>query len=483
MSLIRNTSWSAVAAVTNSVGRLAITAVVARRLGPDAFGALIFIQWIIEISYVLFSVGLSGVATRFYPQFHTQDGQGLRKFDRWFFRAAVTATTASVILGLVGVAHFSSVSSALDYFLIALWAMASAAWSLVSSRAQGMFEFKSLGVASIAFTAVGLTAVVMLPENVHLGTVVALYAAANFAASALCYALCRRNAIQRHSNLRASIDPRDVRTYALNTWAALLLSSFVWARGEISVMKHRSSDAEIGHYSVGLTISALVNQAVSLLAGALWPPIAKAWDARDYDTLNRLSLAFTELLLLTSAFGAGFVICFSPYLVELMFGPSYRSSVDLVCVLAVGTLALSCNCVHAVNQAATNGSFGRNSLALAAPALIGLALLVSSSYGAEGVALVRCGVLLGLAFVTLSFYQRLLPAAASMARNQIAFLAVVAMTGYLVVRLSGDASLSSRVLHFLVFCTASAAVTSVRRDSQLRREVMNRWRRVRLASG
>ena len=47
---------------------MAITVILARRLGPESFGLFVFVQWLIDMAFLVFSVGLTGVATRFFPQ-------------------------------------------------------------------------------------------------------------------------------------------------------------------------------------------------------------------------------------------------------------------------------------------------------------------------------------------------------------------------------------------------------------------------------
>ena len=133
-----------------------------------------------------------------------------------------------------------------------------------------------------------------------------------------------------------------------------------WARGEISLVGGYLGESAIGYYSVGLTLSGLVNQGLALFTGALWPQFAQAWDTEDRAELVRLSSLLTNLLMLIAGLASGFVICFAPYIISVIFGEEFRQSYKVAVILALGPLGLSSGCAHLVLQAATNGKFARN---------------------------------------------------------------------------------------------------------------------------
>ena len=122
MSLVRNTSWSAAGGIVNAIGRLAIAAILARRLGPALFGLFVFVQWLNDMTFLVYSVGLPAVATRFFPQsLGSAEGQ-FPGFRGWFLRAGALATLLVSIFAAIAAMTFSGVALEAPLAGVALWA-------------------------------------------------------------------------------------------------------------------------------------------------------------------------------------------------------------------------------------------------------------------------------------------------------------------------------------------------------------------------
>ena len=52
MSLIRNTTWSAVAAIVLTGGRFLFTILLAKKLGVSDFGKFAFSQWLVDMVFL-----------------------------------------------------------------------------------------------------------------------------------------------------------------------------------------------------------------------------------------------------------------------------------------------------------------------------------------------------------------------------------------------------------------------------------------------
>jgi O-antigen/teichoic acid export membrane protein len=436
LSLVRNTSWSAAGSITSAAGRMAVTVILARRLGPELFGLFVFVQWLIDITFMVYSIGLSGVATRFFPQSADHGVGRFPGFNRWFLRAGSLAVVLTSCFATLAALSFSDLGSLTPVAAVTFWAATYSMWALLGSRAQGLFQFKRFAISSAIFVGVALVGLALpLAGGDLLGAMLVL-AAANLAGATCCATdLFSGGPMSRNEPL-AKAHSELIRLYATNAWLTSIVSSLVWVRGEISLVKGHLGDSAVGYYSVGLTLSGLVNQGIGLLTGALWPQIARAWDNGDRDELLRLCGLVTNLLMLIAGLSAGFVICFAPYIIALLFGERFVASSRLVLILALGPLGLTCGCAHLVIQAATNGQFSRDVNIVGGIALFGAAFALIPRFGIEGAAAARSAVQVGIAILTFAWLGKVLGHSSDTRQNLRSFLLLVTLAGSLAVLLS-----------------------------------------------
>lgn len=435
MSLLRNTSWSAAGSITSTVGRMVIVVVLARRLGPALFGLFVFVQWLIDISSIACSAGLPGTATRFFPQTAGNGPTTMAGFGRWFFRRSVVAVVITSVVATVSVVAFSDLAEPASIAAVTFWAASAAAWALLGARAVGLFQFKRYAASSALFVAVALLAL-LLPLGDGVITAMVGFGAANFAAAVCCGAGVLANRQLDTDGPLTKPDTRVVHSYAANAWLTAMAASFVWARGEISVVKGHLGESAVGFYSVGLTLSAVVNQGLALLTGGLWPQIASGWDSGQRDSVLKLSSRVTNVLILAAGVSSGVVICLAPELVTLLFGTPFRQSSGLVLILALGPLGLGAGCAHLVLQAATNGKFARNVTLAGGFALFATAFLLVPRFGMSGAAVARSATQVGIGALTLFWLGKATGHNERTRQNLRSFLLVSVVAGLLVTFLS-----------------------------------------------
>jgi O-antigen/teichoic acid export membrane protein len=454
LSFVRNTSWSAAGGITNAVGRMAVTVILARRLGSELFGLFVFVQWLIDMSFLVYSGGLTGVATRFFPQSAGNDTGRIPGFNRWFLQVGALAVLLTSCFATLSALAFSDLGNVAPVAAVTFWAATSSIWALLGARAQGLFQFKRFAASSAIFVGVALVGLAIpLVGGDFLGAMLVV-AAANLAAGACCATdIFNAGRISRNEPL-AKAHSKLIRSYATNAWLTSIVASLVWARGEISLVKGHLGDSAVGYYSVGLSLSGLVNQAIGLLTGALWPQIARAWDNGDRDELLRFSSLVTNLLMLIAGLSAGFVICFAPYIIALLFGERFVASSRLVLILALGPLGLASGSAHLVIQAATNGRFARDVTIVAGIALFGAAFVLIPRFGIEGAAAARSAIQIGAAALTLSWLGKVLGHSAGTRQNLLSFVLLVTLAGSLAVLLSAGPELHvwSRCALFGTYC-------------------------------
>lgn len=411
---------------------MVITVILARRLGPESFGLFVFLQWLIDMTFMVFSVGLPGVATRFYPQSTDKNADRLPGFNQWFLRAGLLAALLTCCFATLAALLFSYPGSPASLLAVALLAASSSIWALLGARAQGLFQFKRFAASSAIFVGVTLIGLLLPLVDGDLSGAMLVVAAANLAAATVCATALSGEPIERSQSL-ARTHSTLIRRYATNSWATSMAASLVWARGEISLVKGHLGDSAVGYYSIGLTLSALVNQGLGLFTGALWPQIARAWDNGDHEELLRFSSHVTNLLMLIAGLAAGFVICFAPYIIALLFGEMFIQSSSLVLILAVGALGLASGCAQAVLQAATNGKFGRDVTIAGGIVLFGVAWILIPHFGNEGAAVARSAIQIGVAVFTLAWLGKVLGHSSGTRQNLRSFVFLVVLAGSLAI--------------------------------------------------
>lgn len=449
---------------------MVVLVVLARRLGPASFGLFVFVQWVIEITSLVCSGGLPGAATRFFPQTVGNGGAAMPGFSGWFVRRGVAAVILTGLVATICLVAFADLGGTMALLAAAFWATSYAAWALLGARAQGLFEFKRYAAASALFVVIALAGLA-LPAGGGILTAMLCLGAANAAAAGVC-ALDFTSGSNRGVRI-TDVDAQQIRSYATNAWLTSIAASFVWSRGEISVIKGHLGESAVGFYSVGLTLSGVVNQGIGLLTGGLWPQIASGWDVGDRGTVLRLSNLITNVLMLAAALSAGFVICFAPYLVTLLFGRPFLQSSHLVVILALGPLALAAGCAHLVLQAASNGRFARNITLAGGLSLAGVALILVPRFGLAGAAIARTGTQIALAIATLAWLGRVTGHSSETRQNLRAFLAHVTLAVILVtvLTLQPDLQAPGRLALFAIYSSVVCLLCAPIRDRAALRQL------------
>lgn len=415
---------------------MAVAVVLARRLGPELFGLFVFVQWLIDMTFLVYSGGLTGVATRFFPQSAGNDTGRIPGFNRWFLQVGALAALLTSCFATLSALAFSNLGSVAPVAAVTFWAATYSIWALLGARAQGLFQFKRFAASSAMFVVVALVGLALPQVGGDLFGAMLAVAAANLAAGACCATdLFSGGSMSRNEPL-AEAHSKLIRPYATNAWLTSIVASLVWSRGEISLVKGHLGETAVGYYSVGLTLSGIVNQGIGLLTGALWPQIARAWDNGDRDELLRFSSLVTNLLMLIAGLSAGFVICFATHIIVLLFGEEFLQSSKLVVILALGVVGLSCGCAHLVIQAATNGKFARDVNVAGGVALFGAAFVLIPRFGIEGAAAARSAIQIGVGVLTLAWLGKVLGHSAGTRQNLRSFVLLVTLAGSLAVLLS-----------------------------------------------
>jgi O-antigen/teichoic acid export membrane protein len=449
MSFKRDTAWSAIAAAVAAGGRIGVMAVLARRLTHEQLGDFIFVQWILDTAFVFASVGLPGIATRFFAQYRSGGYGAFSAFEVWYRKRALIAIA---VVGCIGpsIAWAATGHGALSFIAaVGAWAVGSGAWALEYARVQGLQRFRLQAAANVLFVVLALLGVIVLPAPLSVQGVMFVMGLAGSAAAALC-ALCADAHMDEHS-ISASFQEPDVEAYGKNVWLAAAFSALVWSRAEISVVRSVQSSSEVALYGAAATLSGLANLSIALLTGAVGPNLARLWGKNAKTEVVRLSRTMSDFLVVMSSLGVGFLVCFAPYLLKAGFGESYQSASLALILLALGTFGLTSACANSLMQLASNGAFIRNTNLLGAIVLFGLAIPLTMTFGFVGAAAARCVVQLLTAAITFRAVTRHYGAGAFSKSNLALSAVALAAAGLAANTL---ASISARLLIFTALIVA-----------------------------
>lgn len=467
--LAKNTAWSAAATIINVIGRMLIAVILARSLGPDQFGIYVFALWLVELTFAIFSVGLAGTATRFFPQTLNTEALIYPRFGTWFTWHSLFSLVLIAGFTVLSLNQFSNFNDLESLASVLAYSVFSSVYTLAGARAQGLFQFRQYALATGSLVLITLTGLVFLRSGIDVKAVFLLLAAANLCST---FFLLYTNNAPAGSSQRAGLSQeqkRHITTFAKNTWITGLGGSLLWSRGELPLVKMYEGVTAVGFYSVGLTVSGLVNQTLSLLTGALWPKIAQLWDRKNHSELEDLFYSVTSLLLFLAGISVGFIVCFSEYIVHLFFGEAYLTNSNLIAILSLGALGLVSGCGNLILQASTNGQFTRNLTFGGIVLLFGCAFFLTREYGLEGAAAARSLTQLVIAIVVFLGVSNFLNNKRLFYLTLRAFLYLIALAIVLVI-LRNDLNYMGPVIMFVLYacyCLLTLWISSVATQGQL----------------
>jgi O-antigen/teichoic acid export membrane protein len=407
MSLIRNTIWSAVAAIVLTGGRFLLTVQLAKMLGVSEFGRFAFSQWLVDMIFLSIAFGLPGSASRFFAELRTQSAN-LRAFEGWFLpRSMFIVVVVAVASPLVALAFNGNFD--LKFVLLqAVWSASAAAWALLLARAQGLQQFKRVALSNGVYVVIALAGCAVLPkEGVQVLSAMLLVTLAT-TASALATWLPLPISNGRQTAESADLDFRNLKIFSINIWITSLLSALVWSRGELVVVRTELGVSDVAIYSIALSLVSIGTQGLMLLTGALGPHLTQMWGEGKQEEAIGQCRRITDMLTLAAGIASLFLIAFAPELIRFTFGATYAQAKTTLAILGLGTIGLGCAAANQLLQIKTNGAFARNANFIGSIGLFTAAIPLVKIAGIEGAALARVSVQIIVGVITLYYARRLI---------------------------------------------------------------------------
>jgi O-antigen/teichoic acid export membrane protein len=337
-TLLKNTAYNVLARGIASGVPLVVSMYASRRIGVDSFGIAQYIIWLVSTVWMFLNFGLPITLVRYIA---------LRMGDRNPASAGAMIGWSLVFNGLICIA------GAL-VFLIALH-MARGLWietlllficmsfnSVLQSAHEGLMRFRRLFFASLVSGCVMLVLFFPLIHPYVLdGYIAVLVAGAAVNALVLLFSLKDLPLFHREMALippgAGRLFGRDVRSFALYTWLAAIISSFAWQRMELFFIKTYLTTADVAFFSVAVLLATYVTQPIALLSSALIPYFSRAAAEHNEESAHATYFFLTKLLAWLTFFACFFVAAHSSFIVKLIYGIAYEPAENVTAIVVAGS--------------------------------------------------------------------------------------------------------------------------------------------------
>lgn len=317
-----NVSWVALDNIVQGITALIVAIVIARLLGPDAFGA-----WTYALAIYAFALSVASLGTEqtIVLDIVKEETRSRSVLATSFAMRLIASIAASVILGFLALArsdHDPELAALLAILALALPVMA-ADVSRMWFRAHMRFEVPA--AANVATTVLGGAVKILLV----LATGSLIYAGLAHVAQvvALQVALV---VLLLAGHGRLSVSDLD-RAYAKSLMQACLplvvadLAVIVYLRANILLLDIFRGPAEVGVFSAAARISEAVYLLPTVIAAVAGPAMYRQFSADRALFVRRFDQLLAVLNVSIALISTGIALFADP-IVALLFGPNFTSS-------------------------------------------------------------------------------------------------------------------------------------------------------------
>jgi O-antigen/teichoic acid export membrane protein len=449
VSLVRHSASAAAAAIVLAGSRFTLAAILARKLSVSAFGQFAYGQWLVDVSFLICSLGVTAAAGRYFAEYR-HDPLLLSAVARRWRRYALGLPLAAGLVAAAGAWVSGMAMEPTATVWLAIWTFSSGLWAMQTAALTGLQRFNRILLANL------VTGVVMLcgawvwplsaPDPANAFTLMAFATATGVAFSAV---RIGGRPVAVNQGIEAT-RWRSIGYYAGNMWITALLWSLVWSRGEMPIVRAYLGDLGVAHYAAALTVFGGAVQAVMMAVSGLAPHLTRLWGEGRRPEAIALARKVMDLQLLACGLGSVWLASLSPELMGIAFGAAYRGQASNLVILSLGLLAMAVSAQNHLLQIATDARFNRNSTLVGLGVLLTFAAWLGSGFELPGVAFARTLATSALAGMSLAVARSHFGRDAYSPRNVATVVTVAVSSGILALE-SPDSTLPIRA------CVALAA--------------------------
>lgn len=324
-SLINKSAWSAVSTVSLSLARFLVSIIVARKLGVQEMGALVYLLWLSELAMLLTSLGLQNSLTRFLAELGGRGELSLATaLERYLSRFFLVLLLLSLPLAIFVAPRL--LHNTLKPEIWVLWCLlflTQGFSTLYLAQLVGRQYFAQLAKLNLLSGFLLLIGVFWGCHSLSLAGGLLGYLLSYLPAATLGV----RRFLQ-HKTAPALDEALRHRLwrYALQTWIAAIVSAIIWSRSEIFFIEHYWSTKQVAFFTVGLSLASFVGQLPLLLVGAFMPHFAELAGRGERERICKLysrGTCFFALFLIPLAF---ILAALTPRLLPLLYGEQFHEA-------------------------------------------------------------------------------------------------------------------------------------------------------------
>ena len=369
------------------------------------FGQFTYSQWLIDIGFLVCSLGVSAVIARYLAEFRHDSGL-LASFARLSLPIALAMPLVAGATALFGMYLSGMVLSPLSIFALFAWASASGMWAMQTAALSGLQRFDKIFVANIVASIVMLSGASLVPhEESDIGLAFLIMAASGSIATLVGMRITISTCVTATSP-KSKVPWKSIRAYAINIWLSGLVANLVWSRGELPVVRATLGDVSLAHYSAALAIFGGAVQGVMLCTAGVSPHIARLWGESRIDEAVRIARTVMDLQLALSGLGSLVIVFLGPQILSMAFTKAYSDSSAALAILCLGLLSFVVSSQSQLLLLKTDARFNRNIAVLGLVLLYTFAFILIPAYGLVGAAIARSGTMVIIGIVTLIFVSR-----------------------------------------------------------------------------
>jgi O-antigen/teichoic acid export membrane protein len=390
--------------------------VIARLLGTEGTGTVVFSLWIASVITPLIGGGVSASIARTLPELRGRgEERQAQAFSGWLSRRLL----AYLLLAFVGFAAAISIQTGMAARIGAFLSQEGSETQgsallfllpvLIAAQVMALFGTNYLRGRQDFSRLARLSVWSLLLQVILVGIGAAYYgvpgAIAGYLIGQLPLASIVWTLLPRAGEVEAAVLQRSFR-YARFAWAANIANTFVWSRLEIFFLDRYWGHAEIAFFSIALALSSLASQGPLLLTGAFLPLFAEQRGRGDEAAMKAIYVTGTRLTGMLAIPACLGMAAIAPAIVPLFYGAEFAAAVPATAVI-VAAASISVTTVigtHLVNATERSDIIFYTAIFGAALAVVGGLLLVPQ-FGLMGAAVSRAIIQivmvgLGMWFVT-----------------------------------------------------------------------------------
>ncbi len=395
-NVIRPGIWRLTAASCSFALSTAATVLIARTLGPSAFGIYMFVLWLATVAVPAVGVGMSMVTSRHMAEIQGQEGPRLVAGAFYFvwkrqYRRILLYCLLYLLLAFPLSRFFAASAPALLLFLAGLTALPLLLSGVAGITLRSLRRFDLLAV--IHLFAAGMNLFLVLIAIQLQGDRVGIFLLVSAIAGTLTLAvalLCIMRLLPMRQAMQPGILLQDRLTRGLNNSLLLFtLDVIVWQRSELLLLAHGHSSAELGFYALSSAISVrVIDISPTLLSTCILPLLLHYVPGQRYtnagDAFIKTSL-YVACLTIPLCIGT---LVFCPVIISYCFGTVYLPVVTPLRILLIAAAFGSVATVSLTHLANADRKRAQIRLGTSAALLnIVLALPCIALWGVTGAAL------------------------------------------------------------------------------------------------